>query len=410
MNAFPIWAVNLNEVKDVLPFKKELFDVVIIDEATQCDMATCIPLLQRAKRAVFSGDQNQLRHVSFLSRGLQASLFDRYNLPDEIRTPYNYRDRSMLDLVIHALQDNNQVAMLDEHFRSLQPIIAFSNKHFYDDELRIMTTKPEETEKGQYLIKLEGNRAKSGINEEEAKSIIEAIKSKIKEEQDLSSTLATSIGVLSPFRDQSEFIAKKVMLEFTDFEINKHQIKIGTAYTFQGEERDEMHLSFCVDNESHHSAYIHLNKPEVFNVSITRARFKQFNYLSASPDNLQRGSLFAQYINSIQEIKPFESKQSDEYDLFLEEVITSWSDKGIKHYWKGIFMAGMIVDLVIKYNDRYIGVDLIGYPGAYNEAFGIERYRILKRAGLEVYPLPYSDWYFDQKKTTTDFFSVISKE
>ena len=67
--AMPIWIVSATDVHRVLPFHKELFDVVIIDEATQCDAASCLPLLQRAKHSVIVGDPKQLRHISFLSRG-----------------------------------------------------------------------------------------------------------------------------------------------------------------------------------------------------------------------------------------------------------------------------------------------------------------------------------------------------
>jgi len=66
LQALPIWVANSTDINKVLPLQKELFDVVIIDEATQCDMASSIPLLQRAKCAVIVGDPKQLRHISFL--------------------------------------------------------------------------------------------------------------------------------------------------------------------------------------------------------------------------------------------------------------------------------------------------------------------------------------------------------
>lgn len=46
---FPIWLVPLADVSQVLPMEAECFDVAIIDEATQCDMASCLPVLQRAR-------------------------------------------------------------------------------------------------------------------------------------------------------------------------------------------------------------------------------------------------------------------------------------------------------------------------------------------------------------------------
>lgn len=64
---FPVWLTNLSEVGMVLPMKKALFDLVIIDEASQCDMARALPLLQRGRNAIICGDVKQLRHVSFLN-------------------------------------------------------------------------------------------------------------------------------------------------------------------------------------------------------------------------------------------------------------------------------------------------------------------------------------------------------
>ena len=40
------------------------------------------------------------------------------------------------------------------------------------------------------------------------------------------------------------------------------------------------------------------------------------------------------------------------------------------------------------------------HPGDYADIFGLERYRILSRAGINVFPLPFSDWYFEKEKTS----------
>jgi hypothetical protein len=53
---------------------------------------------------------------------------------------------------------------------------------------------------------------------------------------------------------------------------------------------------------------------------------------------------------------------------------------------------------------------LIGYPGEFLHSFGIERYRILNRAGVKVLPLTYSDWYFDNEETSKVLRDFIHKE
>lgn len=54
LEAFPCWCVTTYAVSDSLPLKPGLFDVAIIDEASQCDIASCFPILFRAKKQLLS--------------------------------------------------------------------------------------------------------------------------------------------------------------------------------------------------------------------------------------------------------------------------------------------------------------------------------------------------------------------
>ncbi|UII25338.1 AAA domain-containing protein [Fulvivirga maritima] len=400
LKAFPIWAVTMADVKDVLPFTKEMFDVVIIDEATQCDIASCLPLMQRAKRVVFAGDPCQLKHVSFLSTDLQTIFREKHGLQAMNPEHLNDRSKSILDLVMSKLHSGDQIAMLDEHFRSVEPIIAFSNQQFYDNNLHIMTSRPDHQPDSIVMEMCEGKREKRGYNEKEASLIIKRIRTLIDEEEGLEAGIATSVGILSPFRGQVDYLGELLVNAFTISEIEKHQLRVGTAYSFQGEERDIMHLSFAVDKDTHHSAFIHLNKEDVFNVSITRARQRQYLYLSIKPEELKKESLFSMYVQSVnkQRLK-YQNEDAELHDRFLDEVSEALTEAGINEMWPNYQVAGLSMDLLLKKENRYIGVDLIGFPGAYESAYGVERYRILHRAGIKVFPLPYSDWYFEREET-----------
>jgi superfamily I DNA and/or RNA helicase len=59
-----------------------LFDVAIIDEASQCDIASCFPVLFRAKRAIIVGDDKQLAHLSFLEKNKEQSFLSQHAVPD----------------------------------------------------------------------------------------------------------------------------------------------------------------------------------------------------------------------------------------------------------------------------------------------------------------------------------------
>ncbi|MCG8570468.1 MAG: AAA family ATPase, partial [Spirochaetes bacterium] len=140
--AFPIWMTKLSDIYDVLPFEKEIFDIAIIDEATQCDIASTLPVFQRAKRVVIVGDPNQLRHISFLSHNLQQKIANRYQLDEDQKEFFSFRDASILDLVQQTINNPEQIHFLDEHFRSHPEIISFSNEKFYHNRLKVMTEKP----------------------------------------------------------------------------------------------------------------------------------------------------------------------------------------------------------------------------------------------------------------------------
>ena len=66
LEVFPVWATTNLAAKTNLSLSPGLFDIVIIDEASQCDVPSALPLLYRAKHLVIIGDRNQLRHVATL--------------------------------------------------------------------------------------------------------------------------------------------------------------------------------------------------------------------------------------------------------------------------------------------------------------------------------------------------------
>lgn len=381
---FPIWLVNLNDLSKVLPLEKELFDVLIIDEATQCDIAICLPALQRAKRVVFAGDPKQLRHVSFLSFARMKELREQYELPN--RDQYNFREFSVLDLVQNAIQSQEQVAFLNEHFRSEPDIIRFSNEHFYQNNLRVMTAKPSShLKKNIEFVQCDGIRNKRGFNEVEAEAVLKYLKTIIEEQAAFKMEDVWTIGLLSPFRDQVDFMAKLIEKALSLNEITRHQIKIGTAYSFQGDERDIVLLSLAVDNQSHTTAIRHINQPALFNVAITRAKKKQVVFFSRLPQNLKQESLFYQYLHP-KEKKTLAHKTSE-----VETEITSFLKNENCQVYFDFEIAGTTLDLLVTKGEHFFGIDLVGFENNY-ENLTIDEHRILHRAGIDVYPLAYSDW------------------
>lgn len=394
LKALPIWLTKTDTVSEVLPLKNALFDLLIIDEATQCDIAGILPLLQRAKKVVVTGDTKQLRHLSFLSKGKMLALADKHKIL--WRQKFNYRTKSVLDYIIEGTVDSNQISVLDEHYRSLPEIISFSNTHFYDHSLLVMNDLPKYREKTSvHLLDVKGVKHTKGFNEIEAEAIIAEILVIVDDEKAIGTKQSSTLGVISPFSDQVKYIGNLIKTKLSLREIKKHKIRIGTPYSFQGDERDIVFISLVVDDDTHHSSLIYLNKEDVFNVMITRARIEQRVFYSCTIQKLKTDSLLRMYLEKVS--SPEQRKHNVYFDNFVKEVcdFVKTLNSNI-NYYVGYRLSGLIVDILIENEGKYLGVDLIGYPGDYESSFSLERYKVLYRVGIEVIPLSYLTWCFDK--------------
>ncbi|MEM7011607.1 MAG: AAA domain-containing protein [Verrucomicrobiota bacterium] len=395
--AFAVWLVNLSDIHRVLPNQWNIFEMSIIDEATQCDMASALPILQRGCRALIVGDPKQLRHISFLPKARQEALAKQFGLTEEQRERFNFRDVSLLDLASSQIDDQDQVVFLNEHFRSEPEIIEFSNREFYAGNLQVMTNcrnlneeRPDPLE----LTAVDGERAANGINKAEVDAIIGTIGGIEAAEADLNAEFVHSIGIVSPFTNQAEAI-QKAFLKMPNAAsiLERHDVLIGTVHSFQGEERDMMLVSLALDDNAPSASYRFLDRRDIFNVMVTRARLRNHVFYSFSPDQVKPDSLLASFMNYAANIPKTPSAAAGDENLcaFADEVAAQLRKVGaIVHI--GYPLAGMIVDLVYTLDGETRGVDLIGYPGSFAAAFNLERVLILRRAGLSIVPLPYSAW------------------
>jgi len=179
----------------------------------------------------------------------------------------------------------------------------------------------------------------------------------------------------------------------------KHDILLGTAHTFQGEERDLMFLSLALDSNSPAASLRFLEKRDVFNVSITRARIAQQVYISLNASRLGRESLLGRYLRYI-EVSGLSGKgaralRKGTPDRFQTEMREELERRGYQT-WPAYSIAGLLLDIVATRNGRSCGVDLIGYPGDFEAALSLERYKMFHRAGFRIVPVPYSRWLADK--------------
>ena len=300
LNAFPCWCTTTYAISNSLPLKPAMFDVVIIDEASQCDIASCIPVLFRAKKAIIVGDDKQLPHLSFLEKAKEQSFLSQYNIDDRYQLTWRFRDNSMFDLANYY---STIPVLLDEHFRSPAPIIDFSSKEFYGGKIKIMSPNINTGDIVELRIVRDGKVDHDATrNVPECEEIVKTIQELIIKDRDENQGEPISIGVISPFRAQVDLIKKAILKVFDGDTILKHKLDVGTAHTFQGDERDVMLLSWTFAPNSHAQSLIFAQKPNLFNVAITRARHKLINFISREINELPEG-LLRNYLEYVKKIK-----------------------------------------------------------------------------------------------------------
>jgi hypothetical protein len=257
-----------------------------------------------------------------------------------------------------------------------------------------MTEKPGRSHLHSLVLhRCTGRRNSNGVNEEEASRLLSDCLQQIESERSLGRDSCQSIGILSPFRSQVDHISASLVGSLPADAFDRHDVLVGTAHTFQGEERDRMYISLAVDPASHPAAIRFLEKPDVFNVSITRARVAQSIYTSIDPDELDPDSLLAGYIRHVVESQrenPAPIRDAHR-DHFLVEVEQALQHRGYQT-WVCHSVGGLLLDLAVAKNGRSCGIDLVGYSGPYESAFHLERYEMFHRAGFRIVPLAYSHW------------------
>ncbi|MFT5305653.1 MAG: hypothetical protein ACI89M_001165 [Chitinophagales bacterium] len=398
---FPVWLSPINEVHNALPFQKEMFDVVIFDEASQTDMASVLPILYRAKKVIVCGDPQQLRHISFLSKAKQVQFSQELEMP-ALTMDFDYRNTSFLDKFSSHLKSQNQVTFLDEHYRSLPDIIKFSNEHFYDNSLRIMTDTPQnKLSNSQDIVCVNGIRSDKGTNEKEAHYILSKCTELILQQSDMHEDVVSTIGILSPFRDQIDFIAKLIRENFRNIDVKKHRITLGTAHSFQGDERDIMFISTAVNYDSHHGSFMHLNKDDIFNVSLTRARKKQIIVHSVTkPELLKEGNIKSLLLGESNVKSTNKEDTSDLLTPLVDEIEIWLQNFKLDSIQRKSDIASIEVDLLVKVGDKHFGIDLVGVANEAGLQIGLDKLRILKRLNLTIFPISVSDFKLNQDNLT----------
>ena len=273
---FSCWAVTSLSARGRVPMEPGYFDLVVIDEASQCDIASALPLLYRAKRSVVIGDPQQLKHISALTRPRDSELQHKHGLVDT-RVGWMYSVSSLFDVAASIVTPESIINLRDHH-RSHADIIGFSNDAFYEGRLRVATRypqlkRPKATQPGIVWQDVSGSatrpREGGAVNAVEAKALADAVIDLL-----VKRGYAGTVGVVTPFRAQAQLLQSMLQARSELQSIaTRAELLVDTVHKFQGDERDVMFFSPVVSSGISTGALGFLrSNGNLFNVAITRAR------------------------------------------------------------------------------------------------------------------------------------------
>lgn len=373
----PCWAVTSLSAKGRVPFEPGFFDIVVIDEASQCDIASIIPLLYRAKTAVIIGDSKQLSHITTVSNKQDISLIQKYNIGFD----WSYVGSSLYDKAIGIANSENIISLRDHH-RSYGDIINFSNSEFYEGNLRVATNYdklvvPENTPLGIMWKDVSGvtERPLNGgaLNKCEAEQIIKSIRKFIYDK-----SFIGTVGVVTPFKAQAEYIRNSIDKEqdLRGYLYEHNDFWVDTVHKFQGDERDVIFFSPVISDGASSGAITFLkNTGNLFNVAITRARSSLIiigNMAYCSNCEVPYLEHFVDYVKRIHNNTPIENISITDYGRRYPKVqnieqVSDWE----KLFYTALYDKGIIatpqysvdkykLDLVIIDGERKLDIEVDG--------------------------------------------------
>lgn len=261
---FPVIAttcISAHRLGDAEP----MFDMVIMDEASQCNLAVSLVPVIRGRSLMLVGDPQQLSPVILLDEMTNNKLKKRYGISGE----YDYRKNSIYKTYLACDAVSDEI-LLKKHYRCNQKIIDFNNRKYYHSKLKI-ETKSNEQQPLVYVDMQESSSLEKNTSPAEARAIARyAAQNRDK-----------SIGIITPFVNQKRLIEEELKRLQVD------HVSCGTVHAFQGDEKEVILFSTAITDQTQQQTYEWLkNNKELLNVATSRAKDKLI--LVSSYKNLER--------------------------------------------------------------------------------------------------------------------------
>jgi superfamily I DNA and/or RNA helicase len=261
----PIVFGNILKSINNLPSRKNCFDYILVDEASQCNQLAILPLLYITRALVVIGDPKQLSHIpgNAITPMIQNKLINQFQLKIENS---NYIKASLFNYVDDIRVDSKQEELfLSYHYRSNPDIIGFSNQNYYNNRLKVVPVRSDS--KGVRWYDVIGQANANNYNEVEISAVVTRVLYYSKKYK------LSEIGVISQYRNQV-FRIKKALFEAGLNNTQLESVTVGTIHTFQGDEKKVIIYSPVYSNGTNPNAldFVNVNQVNIINVAVSRAR------------------------------------------------------------------------------------------------------------------------------------------
>lgn len=352
--AFPCILAGIRDYAEYIPLEPEIFDLVIIDEASQVSIAQAFPALLRAKKVLILGDKKQFSNVksaqarSDTNKEYLNSLRDCFIKcvsDDGTKIVKLWKFNIKTSILEFFEFINNYKTQLLKHFRGYKEIISYSNKHFYQDELQAMKIRGKTIDdviKFSFIKHDDKKELVQNTNIPEAEFIIFELK-KMKEANN-----NMTVGIITPHTNQQKLLVEMInKLPEKDYFYDKLKLKIMTFDTCQGEERDIVFYSMVATNEDDRLWGVFIKdlnsvdieedgkiKAQRLNVGLSRAK-ERINFVLSKPIDKFNGSIgeaLRHYLFVLEEAKKERGVKEVDQKSKMEPEVMNWFYQ--TNFWK----------------------------------------------------------------------------
>ena len=300
----PILMMHPHRIATYFPADPGLFDLGIIDEASQMPFSNAIGTLQRVKRVLIAGDENQMDPYHFFSS--------------------NDKEHS----VFHQAKYHLYNAELTHHYRSeSEELISFSNRFFYENKLRFIESANSDSNKSVIHHYVKNGNYHDGINENEAQDVCDFMISRI---QKMNTDL--TLGIVAFSEAQLKTIIKKIpsqLLSIVDELQESNRLFFKTLDQVQGDECDILIISFGYGRnregnfEMRFGPINQTSGEKRLNVLFSRAKkeinfFSSVKYADFSESKNEAVNLLKQWFALLEESN---LKRSKSYEIHILDIL-----------------------------------------------------------------------------------------